>query len=79
MVVCACFQVNCVLRVNPRRNVKFCKMHHPRFGACNCVRSLRPIQRGEEIFADYGYNISVSDVPRYFLYKKVVYLLDGLS
>ena len=54
-------------------------MHHPRFGACNCVRSLRPIQRGEEIFADYGYNISVSDVPRYFLYKKVVYLLDGLS
>ena len=32
-------------------------MFSPRFGKlCCCIRSLRHISRGEEIFVDYGYD-----------------------
>ncbi len=56
-------KVNCALRGDPARNVRYCWMTHPRFGACRCVRSLKPIQEGEEILADYDYDMSHSDVP----------------
>ena len=38
-------------------NTAFCSLTSPRFGLhCCCLRSLRPISRGEEIFVDYGYD-----------------------
>ena len=57
--------MNSVLAVDPRRNAKLCWMKHPRFGATRCVRSIRPIQKGEEILVDYGYNTTDNYCPRY--------------
>ena len=62
--------MNSVLAVDPRRNAKLCWMKHPRFGATRCVRSIRSIQKGEEILVDYGYNTTDSYCPRY---KKILY------
>jgi hypothetical protein len=40
-------------------------MNHPRFGRTRCVRSLREIGKGEEIFSDYSYKITDEKAPRY--------------
>jgi SET domain-containing protein len=40
-------------------------MNHPRFGHCRCVRSLKPIAKGEEIFLDYGYDPESEETPRF--------------
>ena len=47
-------------------------MKHPRFGDVRCVRSLRIIEKGEEIYEDYGYavnGVTNEDVPKWYLEK----------
>lgn len=29
---------------------------HPRFGPIKCIRTLRPVQKDEELLVAYGYN-----------------------
>ena len=41
-------------------------MKHPRFGDVRCVRSLRIIEKGEEIYEDYQYDVSNEDMPRWY-------------
>eukprot|EP00808_Paulinella_micropora_P006235 g73020.t1 len=38
-----------------RQNAKFDLCFHPRFGDLKCVRAIKTILPGEEIFVDYGY------------------------
>ena len=47
-------------------NVDFCYMKHPRFGNIRCTRSLRLINKGEEIFEDYQYEMTNDDTPRWY-------------
>ncbi len=42
-------------------SLEFCYMKHPRFGDIRCLKTLRNIQKGEEMFEDYNYGDDVSD------------------
>ena len=42
-------------------NAEFGNMNHPRFGLIICIRSIRVIEPGEEIFVDYGYGVEEED------------------
>ena len=42
-------------------NAEFGIMNHPRFGLVQCIRSIRDIEPGEEIFVDYGYGDEEED------------------
>ena len=44
--------------------VEFCYMTHPRFGSVRCMRSLRSIKKGEEIFTNYNYDRLDDNAPR---------------
>ena len=42
-------------------------MKHPRFGDVRCVRSLRIIEKNEEIYEDYQYDTTnFNDTPRWY-------------
>jgi hypothetical protein len=47
------------------RNTEFCFVNHPRFGHCRCIRSTKPIAKGEELFIDYGYSVEEESTPRF--------------
>jgi SET domain-containing protein len=47
-----------------QRNTEFCFVQHPRFGHCRCIRSIKAIAKGEEIFIDYGYDVNEESAPR---------------
>jgi len=47
-----------------KQNSEFCFIEHPRFGHCRCIRSIRAIEKGEEIFIDYGYDAKDETTPR---------------
>lgn len=34
----------------------FGRFVHPRFGPIKCIRTLRPVQKDEELVVSYGYN-----------------------
>ena len=37
-----------------------------RFGDIRCLEATRDIQKGEEIFIDYSYDLATSNVPRWY-------------
>lgn len=48
-------------------NLEFCKINHPRFGLTCCLKSQRPLSKGEELFEHYGYDRDDSDAPTWYL------------
>mmetsp|Transcript_25689 Transcript_25689/g.41265 ORF Transcript_25689/g.41265 Transcript_25689/m.41265 type:complete len:276 (-) Transcript_25689:71-898(-) len=56
-------------------NCEYAHCDHPRFGQIRCIKTLRPIKKGEELLVSYGYdilNVTGDGVPDWFLegYKK---------
>ncbi|XP_034036893.1 histone-lysine N-methyltransferase SETD7 isoform X2 [Thalassophryne amazonica] len=43
-----------------------CKFVHPRFGPIKCIRTLRPVQKGEELTVAYGYDHDGLDAPDWY-------------
>ena len=48
-------------------NVRFETVDSPRFGIVMCMRTTRPIRRGEELLNHYGYRVT-KDAPLWYLY-----------
>ena len=42
-------------------NAEYDEMNHPRFGLVKCLRSIRDIEVGEEVYVDYGYGEEEED------------------
>ncbi len=42
-------------RFGDGQNVMYDTFYSPRFGPIGCLKAIRPIDRGEELFADYSY------------------------
>uniref|UniRef100_A0A0K2VGB1 SET domain-containing protein n=1 Tax=Lepeophtheirus salmonis TaxID=72036 RepID=A0A0K2VGB1_LEPSM len=47
-------------------NVIFCLVKHPVYGEIRCLESKKPIERGEEILINYGYNVHENDSPQWY-------------
>ena len=40
------------------QNCVYSMFEHPRYGCIDCVRAIKDIKAGEELFTDYGYQIA---------------------
>ena len=52
-------------------NCEYAAFTHPRFGEIKCIRTLRPVRKGEELTCNYGYNhkfpgTSKDDLPKWY-------------
>ena len=47
-------------------NAEFCYLTHPVFGDIRGVRATRTIEKGEEIFEDYSYDLNYDDTPKWY-------------
>ena len=47
-------------------NVDFDFVTSPRFGLTRCLRSTRFIERGEELFVDYEYDLEEDELPGWY-------------
>ena len=41
-------------------NCKYVAMAHPRFGRIPCLKTLKPVARGQELFAHYKYDMALA-------------------
>ena len=68
----------------PKKNAEFGSVEHPRFGLIPCVKTIKNIKKGEEIFLDYGYDKNPSPEAKsthqwYFDQKAQVQLENRLA
>ena len=45
---------------------EFCDLKHPVFGDIRGVCAIKNIEKGEEIYEDYDYDMSYDDTPRWY-------------
>ena len=49
-------------------NIEFCYLKHPRFGEVRGLRTLRNIDKGEELCENYDYDVD-EDPPKWYIAK----------